>query len=366
MAAIVGCSIGLAGCSASPDSTDTSEVAPSSDVTAIASRRAAHTATNLPDGSVMVVGGCVVDGCEIATDSVLELAPDGSISSGPAMSTPRAGHVALPLPDGSVFVAGGFSGEGQLPLATTEIRRGDHPWESSGEMRLGRGGNAAALLGNGSPIIIGGWLGQQRYTATTEILDLESHSFASGPNLPEPLDGLAAVTLKDGSVLVTGGQARPGVATGMAVLISDDGHRVSQIGPLSEPRFKHTMVVLPSGEALVIGGTSDDRELLASTELYDPTTKTFRKGPRLINPRYKLAGSAAVLPDGRVVVGGGGIGVELVHPDSNSSVLLAPFTRRTSSFATINLLGDDIINIGGYDERIQLTNTFERVSVTDL
>lgn len=54
-------------------------------------------------------------------------------------------------------------------------------------------------------------------------------------------------------------------------------------------------------------------------------------------------------------------GVELVQPETNSTVLLTTFARRISSFATINLLGDDVVNIGGYDERIQLTNTLERV-----
>jgi hypothetical protein len=100
--------------------------------------------------------------------------------------------------------------------------------------------------------------------------------------------------------------------------------------------------------------------------VFDPTTKAFRMGPRLTNARYKLAGSAAVLPGGRVVVGGGGVGVELVDLETNSSAVLTAFTRRISSFATMNVVGDVLVNIGGYDERIELTLTFERVPLANL
>ena len=315
----------------------------------------------------MVAGGCVIDGCGIGSDEVFDLSADGEVTPGPHLSTARAGHSALLLGDGSVFVVGGFTGEGEAPLASSETRRPGEGWKASGDLRLPRGGNAAALLGDGRPIIVGGWLGSGRYTATTEILDLSSGSFVAGPDLPEAADGLAAVTLTDGSVLVTGGQVRSQVATGMAVLISADGQRATPLPPLREPRFKHSMVLLPSGEVLVIGGTSDDLELLRSTEVFDPESRTFRAGPRLVNGRYKLAGSAVALPDGRVVVGGGGMGVELLDVAANSSVLIEAFGEAVSAYSTMTVLGADrILNLGGYGERIQLTHTFESVRINDL
>ena len=296
----------MTGCFAVPDSpaplsgvtapatptSGTGEPSASADTVGRLTGRAVHTSTRLADGSAMVVGGCVIDGCGIGSDEVFDLSADGEVTPGPHLSTPRAGHSALLLGDGSVFFVGGFTGEGEAPLASSETRRPGEGWEASGDLRVPRGGNAAALLGNGSPILVGGWLGSGRYTATTEILDLASGSFVAGPDLPEAADSLAAVTLTDGSVLVTGGQVRSQVATGMAALISADGQKVTSLPPLREPRFKHTMVLLPSGEVLVIGGTSDDLERLSSTEVFDPESRTFRARPRMVNGRYKLAGSA--------------------------------------------------------------------------
>ena len=129
--------------------------------------------------------------------------------------------------------------------------------------------------------------------------------------------GLAGTSLRDGSVLLTGGESRPGQATSLAVRVFRDG-TLRRVGPRLTGRFKHTMVTLPSGEALVIGGTTDDQDLLADTEIFDPGSDEFRPGPRLRNGWYKISG-AAVLPDGRVVVAGGGPGVEVIDPGTGIS-----------------------------------------------
>lgn len=328
--------------------------------------RAVHTSTTLADGSVVVAGGCVIDGCGTATDTVFELEATGAVSPAPPMTTSRAGHSAVGLLDNAVLVVGGFTGEGAAPLASTEVRQPGGKWDPFASLRLGRGGNGLAVLGNGSAIVVGGWLGPRRYTETTEILDPLTNTFEYGPDLPVAADGLAAVTMSDGSVLVTGGQVAPGVATDMAVVVSADGQHITPVGPLVHPRFKHATVLLPSGEVLVIGGTSDDRALLTSTELFDPESKTFREGPALVNGRYKLTGSTVVLPDGSVLVGGGGEGVELIDVEGGVATVRSEFTTRVGSFDTINLLGEQVLHLGGYDRQIRLTRTYEVVPVSTL
>lgn len=318
--------------------------------------RAAHTATGLADGSALVAGGCVVDGCARATDSAVLLQDDGDVGVA-KMTEARDAHTATLLDSGSVLVAGGFSGEGQPPLTGTEVfDPSTRTWSSAAPMRVGRGGHAAALLGDGRVLQIGGWVGPGQYTATSEIYDPTSRRFDPGPSLGAAVDGLSAVSLADGSVLVTGGQVHPGVASATADVISPQGVLTS-VGPLAQARFKHTMVAMPTGEVLVIGGTSNDEDLLSSTEVYDPATQSFTAGPTMNSGRYKLNGSATLLPDGRVVVAGGGPGVEVIDVKAGTSTAVPNVGPSRASFSTASVVGPNVRVIGGYDRSIQLTRT---------
>ena len=324
--------------------------------------------TTLADGSHLVAGGCIVDGCSTATASTYVVGGEGTADAMPAadMLQPRAGHTATLLADGRVLVVGGFVGEGTAPSRSAEVYDpAAGTWEAMGELAIGRGGNATALLGDGRVLIAGGWLGSDTYTETTELFEPATGKFEPGPDLPVAADGLAATTLDDGSVLVVGGQHRFEVATDAAVRITPDGE-VVQVDPLATARFKHTVVTLPSGEALVLGGTVDDRVLLRTTELFDPDTNSFRPGPDLDQGRYKLTGSAAVLPDGRIVVAGGGPGVELLDPERGESVPITSAGSEWASFSTVGVSNGRVVVIGGYDRSIALTDTQLELTVADL
>ncbi len=327
--------------------------------------RAAHTATPF-HGSALIVGGCVTDGCSQATSSVVSVSAEGTVTPRPELLSPRDGHVAAALADGSVIVVGGFRAEGEPPLATAETLDPEaEAWQPTGPLKVGRGGHAAAVLGDGRVLVAGGWIGSQTYTDSTEIYNPTTRRFARGPDLPRAVDGLAAASLPDGSVLIAGGQMRPEVATGAAALIQPDGS-LRQVGPLSQPRFKHAMVSLPTGEVLVIGGTDNDHRLLASTEVFDPRTNTFRAGPSLVNGRYKLGGAVAALPDGRVIVAGGGSGVELIDLSAGTSRTVQTLAGVWASFSTVSVLPDRILVLGGYDRRIGLTGLHQLLPIDQL
>jgi hypothetical protein len=311
--------------------------------------------TELPGGRLLVAGGCAIDGCSTATASTyvvegLRAAPTGSLRQ------PRDAHSATALADGRVLVTGGFPAEGRAPLAGAEIYDPQTGrWADAEGMQTARGGHAAARLGDGRVLVAGGWVDHDTFTASTEIFDPVTGRFSPGPVLPEAVLGLAATSLADGSVLLTGGESRRSRGTGLAVRVFPDG-TLRRVGPLLTGRFKHALVTLGSGQALVIGGTTDDQDLLAETELFDPTTDLFRPGPRLHHGRYKLSG-AAVLPDGRVVVAGGGPGVEVLDPRTGRSRTLPEAGRGRASFSTVGLSRGTLRVIGGYDETIRLTGT---------
>lgn len=328
--------------------------------------RAAHTATTAAADTVVVAGGCVIDGCAEATASTFVVDRQGSHETG-SMRTARDAHVGVRLRDGSVLVVGGFTGEGRPPLAsgeTYDLTTG--AWTSTGELAVGRGGHAAALLGDGRVLVVGGWVRSRTYTDTTELFDPISRTFTLGPRLPAPADGLTATSLDDGTVLVVGGQVSPGVATGQGVIVSADGRRAERTASLAAARFKHAAVKLPSGEVLIIGGTSDDRTMLKTTEIYDPRTRSFRPGPIMSEGRYKLAGGAAVLPDGRVVVAGSAAGLEILDVASGTSHTAAGGPVAASSFATTSVIGGQLRVIGGYDRSIRLSRNDLTIDVASL
>lgn len=125
-------------------------------------------------------------------------------------------------------------------------------------------------------------------------------------------------------------------------------------------------MALTGGTALVLGGTSDDETLLATTEVFDRRRGAFRPGPALVHGRYKLAGGTAVLPDGRVAVGGGGPGLEVLDPGPGASSTVAEVADLVASFSTLSVVGPDLWFVGGYDRRIRLTELALRLPLADL
>ncbi len=331
------------------------------------SHRAAHTATTLLDGAVLVAGGCVVDGCRFASPDTFVIAPDGTLTGpGPALTSARDSHTATLLPDGEVLLAGGFAGEDEAPLISTDIFvPGSTSITVGPNLVLGRGGHAAAVLDDGRVLIAGGWIGPRTYTATTEMFDPETGAFAQAPDLPMGVDALDAITLSDGRILVTGGQVQPGVATGTSAIYDPTTDAWTEVDPMLTPRFKHESVLLGDGSVLIMGGTPDDRTLLKSTEIFDPESGRFAAGPDLAEARYKLQGGAVVLESGRVIIAGGGRTIEVLDVARGHADTIDDLGVR-GSFATISLLGSgDLIVIGGYDDRIDLRDEARLVRTGD-
>jgi len=76
------------------------------------------------------------------------------------------------------------------------------------------------------------------------------------------------------------------------------------IAPMTIARNGHTATLLLDGTVLVVGGQGPDGAALASAEIYDPTTKTFRATGSLHHPRTMH--TATLLLDGTVLIAGGG------------------------------------------------------------
>ena len=90
----------------------------------------------------------------------------------------------------------------------------------------------------------------------------------------------AAVTLHDGRVLICGGtsNANVGGVLDSAEIFDPIAGTFTPTGSMTVARQGHTATVLPHGEVLIAGGTRNIgfRAQLASAEIYDPNSGTFR------------------------------------------------------------------------------------------
>ena len=221
----------LAGCGGGDDGFTVHAIA------ALDTPRAAHTATALGNGRVLLAGGCVTDGCGTATRTTeIYDARTSRFSPGPALTGPRDGHTATRLRDGRVLLAGGFAGEGRGALATAEICDAAR-CRPTGPLHTARGGHAAVRLRDGSVLVIGG----DGALASTEVW--ADGRFRPGPTLRHGRQGLTATALRDGRVLVVGGYDADGQAIAASELL---GTPTGVRPPLGCPNRGLTPVRVPS------------------------------------------------------------------------------------------------------------------------
>src|SRR5260221_13073780 len=124
-----------------------------------------------------------------------------------------------------------------------------------------------------------------------------------------------AVMYNIGKILAVGGapnyQDSDATSNATVIDISSGTARPRTIGAMNYRRAFANSVVLPNGEVVVVGGEtyavpfSDDHAVL-TPELWSPTTETFMPLARQAVPRTYHS-IALLLPDGRVLSGGGGL-----------------------------------------------------------
>jgi hypothetical protein len=351
--------VALAGCTGDDPPRPAPTGAPSTSgaltaLPAMSHPRASHTATRLADGRVLVAGGCIDPGCGgTPRGGPTELYDPArrAFEPGPSMLVPRVGHTASALPDGRVAIIGGFPDERQPPVTVTEIYDpASDRFRKVGRLPVGRGGHTATVLTDGRVLVVGGIDGT-RALDDVAILDPATGTFTAGARLPVPRAGHAATLLRDGRVLVVGGGSDEAL-TDTALLYDPRRDAWTEAGRMNEAKYKLAVVGLPDGGALVVGGqTRDAREArLDTTEIFDPKSLTFRAGPRMAEPRFKIYETVQSLPDGRVVIGGGGTTVEVY--ERGTLRRLAGQLGGERQFPTVTVLRDGAVLItGGYDNR---------------
>ncbi|HET7826343.1 MAG TPA: kelch repeat-containing protein [Anaeromyxobacter sp.] len=240
------------------------------------------------------------------------------ITQMPDGSNARDHHTATLLPDGSVLVVGGIAFEQRALAAADRFDPGARAFRDGGALVVPRMAHAAVLLGSGEVLVTGGWdpgvpgTSSGPASGATELYDAAASRFRAGPDMLVPRRGHSMTLLANGSVLVAGGVEHRGrgfPATTASELFDPPKEAFRPGQHMVQGRWQHTATLLADGRVLLVGGRADDypsayaAPALSSAEVYDPAAGEFTATGSLLASRY--GHSATRLADGRVLVLGG-------------------------------------------------------------
>ena len=318
--------------------------------------RAAHQATALPSGQLLISGGCS-GRCDRVLASVELYDPaKRSFKPGPAMAQARASHAAIALADGRLLVAGGWTG--RAATASAELYDpATGRFSPLAAMTDARIGPLATLLADGRVLISGGEARVGAPLASAEVFDPRSLRFSAVGPMGQARMSHAAARLSDGRVLVAGGHVRRGEVLASAEVFDPASGRFQPSGSMAAVRHKLAAAPLPDGRVMILGGSDarDDRGRYRSTEIFDPTSGRFSPGPNLLGARHKHHDAVLVLPTGALLVAGGGPErPEIYQPRERRFVAVAGAKSPPQMFPTASLLASgEVLILGGYDDDTQ-------------
>ena len=314
-----------------------------------------HAAVAAGDGAVLVIGGSrgestlstAIDRFDPATRSFTRL---GSLRTG------RAGHTATRLPDGRILVLGGATGL-QIGNVADLIDERTGAVSHGGTPRRPRNRHAAVALADGRVLVVGGLNDN-----TAEIWDPATSTFRLVGHMQHTREWPTATLLADGRVLVAGGHSEaPSYA--VAEVFDPRSERFTALAAPATPAFAarrqfHTAHRLSDGRVLILGGEHEDplRERLlplASVVQFDPATDTLSLRGDLEAPRSVAA--AVQLGDDVALFGGltpaqaPAASAALYRNGAPRPLAAMPVARH---FHTATRMGDGrILILGGDDAR---------------
>jgi Domain of unknown function (DUF1929)/Bacterial Ig domain/Glucodextranase, domain B len=344
-------------------------------------------ATLLPTGNVLAWDGATQGGAAF----IWNPATNSFTSKNPPDNIFCAGHCVLP--DGRVFVAGGHIANFVGIRDANIFNSSTNSWSQVRSMAYGRWYPTATMLPDGRVLVVAGDDGcPSCVAAVPEIYDPANNTWVQLPGAQNPLPEYPHLfVLPDGRVLATGTfeeaipaqvldiNAQTWTVVDPAVV---DGHSSVMYGlnkfmksgtsatsdppygpaaattyvldmnqaqpvwretaPMAFPRSYHNLTLLPDGSILATGGEKttdpfDQTQAVFPAELWSPATETWTTVASLSVPRFYHS-IALLLPDGRVLVAGGGrFGGTAVDDMLNAEIYSPPYlfkgTRPVSTSA---------------------------------
>jgi hypothetical protein len=295
----------------------TNSFLPASDTPVMNTARADAVATRLASGKVLIAGGVGIGGAILSSTELYDPATN---SFAPALNTPamniaRVNMTATLLPSGKVLIVGGVNNSGAL--SSTELynprTNSFAPPSHTPTMNDAREFATATLLPSGEVLIAGGYGAIFNVLSSTELYDPTTNSFAPPADTPvmNSARGYATATrLLSGEVLIAGGTQGGTNYLSSTELYSPATN--SFAAPTDTPvmntaRLLATATLLTSGTVLIAGGCCDTGgNTLSSTELYDPASNSFASAidtATMNSARYYT--NATRLPSGEVLIAGG-------------------------------------------------------------
>lgn len=317
-------------------------------------KRAAHTATLLDNGKVLIAGGFVGNGGGLSSVELFDLTSN-TFTSAQNLMVARASHTATRLPNGKILIAGGYNGD---YLNSAEVfDPTTNQFASAGRMVTARSGHVATLLNDGKVLLAGGVGTGWTFLADAELYDPKTDTFTATGGMQAARESHTATLLKDGKVLIAGGHK--GRRSAITIYTSTEIYNPANgtftaAGNLTGKRHKHDATLLADGRVLIVGG-SDERDsdgAYRNSEVFNPANGSFTAVKNNMNSaRYKLQGTAILLKNGKVLIAGGANRAEVFDPTTNSFSYASGDMGTKRLFATATLLKNgQVLITGGYTD----------------
>lgn len=290
-----------------------------------------HTLTRLKNDDLLLVGGSNTAGGRSALDAMILISGTSIFRPVRSLSiVPRTGHTASLLPDGRVlFLGGALLGDIQTPtdlLEPVELydpASGNFvevPFSGQPIRRMYHSAILREINGQVFIVLFGG-RGDIRYTPSPLIdirQDMRTFQFrndsliALSPAVGPFIESMAghtqtALVPGEGGRFLISGMIFGSSLEGASFRMDFDGPFGIDLIPgntMNTPRIRHAAVTLAPGIVALFGGReADPQSVLGQGELYVEEVDTYFSLPFALTPRFGL--TATALPDDRIMVLGG-------------------------------------------------------------
>ncbi|MEH6593103.1 MAG: carboxypeptidase regulatory-like domain-containing protein [Halioglobus sp.] len=267
--------------------------------------------TTLADGRIMVGGGQAQETHEGTQITALFDAFTNTWTQGADMNKARWYATLLALDDGRVVITTGDDANKERVLEPEIYDPIADTWT------LLSGASRADTLYVFMYQLPDGRIFQAGPREPTYFLDITGDgAWSDGPRIGFGSGGysVSSAMYRPGKILNSGGDD-PSVADATVIDMNVANPQWRDIAPMNFERRRHDLTIMPDGKVIAIGGTGrldDDNYAVMEAEIFDPDTETWTVMAAMDEARMYHS-STVLLPDGRIVAGGGEGGERRKH-----------------------------------------------------